>query len=183
MASSFSLERNSDPQKINPLHRAFEVSLLVLMIGILLTIHGALPVINAPNLSVQSILVGEAKCMADNPRPWALCRQIGYPVGYDPLIMGYPATIFMAIIWKLFSIPLIDGFQLLNWAVYGFGFLSFYRFLKDQTSSILGSSVAVFAFYGSVFMLGMKGFVTLYLGFLLFPLFVFGSVYIYLISF
>ncbi len=154
------------------------------MIGILLTIHGALPVINAPNLSVQSILVGEARSvLADNPRPWALCQHIGYPLGYDPLIMGYPATIFMAITYKLFSIPLIDGFQLLNALCIVLGFLAFYIFLKDQTSSIPGSSVAVFAFYISVFMLGMKGFVTLYLGFLLFPLFVLGSVYICLINF
>jgi hypothetical protein len=179
MLSSYSIERNSDPKKINSLRRVFEVSLLVLMIGILLTIHGALPVLYAPNLSVQSILIGEAKCIADNPRPWALCQHLGYPVGYDPLIMGYPATFFMAISHKLFSIPFIDGFQLLNGLCIVLGFFSFYKFLKDQTSSILGSSISVFAFYASVFMLGMKGFVTLYLGFLLFPLFVLGSVYLF----
>jgi hypothetical protein len=164
----------------HPLQRRYEVMLIVLLISIIVVIHGAIPIINAPNLSVQSLLLGEAKCISENSRPWGICQQLGYPVGFNPLVIGYPITIIMAFLYKLFSIPLIDCLQLLNCLCIGFGFFPLYLFLKQQTSNILMASVVTFGFYASLFMIGMKAYFSMYLGFLLFPLFAIGSIFLFL---
>jgi hypothetical protein len=171
--------KESDRKVHNNFRIGLEVGLIIMMIGILLTIHGSFPIINAPTLSVQSVLIGEAKCIAENGLTHVICEQFGYPVGYNLLVMGYPATVFMAILYKYLSIPLVDGIQLINLLYITLGFLSLYLVLKQKTSSVVAASVASFGFYSSAFIIKMNVFSTLYLAFLLFPFYIFVSLFLF----